>query len=191
VHPVAGTAPEHVVAALEPGLQVEAVVRDDDEVGRDVVVVAAEGVLLGDDAVGDGLAVRSFHLLEFGLQLGANFLVLLLGDAPTGFAPFEVEIEAPGDERVGLCVVGDVGQFRVGVLQHVGLLAEGGAQRHAVCRRDGDLVAVLGVLASTLSTSSVVSALSTPIDFGVAAASSSTSRSRTAWVSATTVFPST
>jgi len=57
VHPRARADAEHVVAALEARLQVEAVVRDGDEVRRDLVVGALEGVLALDDAVDDLLAV--------------------------------------------------------------------------------------------------------------------------------------
>jgi len=65
VHTVSRPDAEHVLGALESGLQVEAVVRDDGEVRRDVVVVAAESVLVGDDAVGDLVAVGAFQILQF------------------------------------------------------------------------------------------------------------------------------
>jgi len=84
VHAVAWSEAEHLVAALESGFEVVAVVRDDDEVRGDVVVVAAEGLLFGDDAVGDRLAVRAFEGFEFGLEFVADGFVVVLGTEPRG-----------------------------------------------------------------------------------------------------------
>ena len=50
-------------------------VRHDDEVRRDVVVIAAEDVFLFDHAVGDGLAVGTFERLEVGFQLRTDRIV--------------------------------------------------------------------------------------------------------------------
>jgi len=99
---------EHVLRTVERGFQVEPVVWNRDQIGRNLVVVATEGVLFGLDAVDDRVSVGTGQLFECGLQFAPGRLVLVFGDATPWLPPFEVEVEPPRNERVRTRVVPDI-----------------------------------------------------------------------------------